>query len=294
MSKSFALLCFMMVGALSTCAFGQSPSASEPSLWDHNGSVVYLIAKGSSREFYYKEPRGGMVEAGARPGSLLFRGETRGGQYFGTAFIFNRRCGQFPYDVKGPILDNYDRVLLKGNAPEVGANCRIEGYVADTLQFTLLKSEEPDTPAQIVLPNTSTSNAGGMSSRTVARLKSDGGTYVVPVQINGAITLDFIIDSGASDVSVPADVVSTLIRTGTIRDSDFIGKQTYILADGSKAPSAVFMIRSLKVGNTVIENVKGDIAPAQASLLLGQSFLQHFKSWSINNATHELVLETGK
>ena len=125
-------------------------------------------------------------------------------------------------------------------------------------------------------------------------LKSDGGTYVVPVQINGAITLDFVIDSGASDVSVPADVVSTLIRTGTIRDSDFIGKQTYILADGSKAPSAVFMIRSLKVGNTVIENVKGDIAPAQASLLLGQSFLQHFKSWSINNATHELILETGK
>jgi predicted aspartyl protease len=34
----------------------------------------------------------------------------------------------------------------------------------------------------------------------------DGGIFVVPVQINGTMTLDFVTDSGASDVSVPADV----------------------------------------------------------------------------------------
>ena len=38
---------------------------------------------------------------------------------------------------------------------------------------------------------------------------------MVPVQINGAITLDFTVDSGAADVSVPADVFSTLARTET-------------------------------------------------------------------------------
>ena len=84
------------------------------------------------------------------------------------------------------------------------------------------------------------------------QLNSDGGVLTVPVEINGAITLDFIIDSGASDVSVPADVVSTLIRT-PIRPSDFIGQQTYILADGTEAPSAVFVIRSLKIGGHVVE-----------------------------------------
>ena len=30
---------------------------------------------------------------------------------------------------------------------------------------------------------------------------------------------------------------------------------------------------------------------ARADLLLGQSFLEHFKSWSIDNVKHELVLE---
>ena len=75
-----------------------------------------------------------------------------------------------------------------------------------------------------------------------------GGIYDVPVLINGAITLDFVVDSGASDVSVPADVVSTLNRTGTIRPSDFVGQQTYVLGDGTEVPSDIFTIRSLKVG----------------------------------------------
>ena len=123
------------------------------------------------------------------------------------------------------------------------------------------------------------------------QLNSDGGVLTVPVEINGGITLDFIIDSGASDVSVPADVVSTLIRTRTIRPSDFIGQQTYILADGTEAPSAVFVIRSLKIRGHVVENVRGSIGSPKGSLLLGQSFLRNFRSWSIDNRKHALVLE---
>jgi hypothetical protein len=61
-----------------------------------------------------------------------------------------------------------------------------------------------------------------------------GGTYAVPVLINNAITLDFVLDSGASDVSIPSDVFSTLIRAGTITKEDIIGSDTYTLADGSQ------------------------------------------------------------
>jgi clan AA aspartic protease (TIGR02281 family) len=130
------------------------------------------------------------------------------------------------------------------------------------------------------------------SSQTRVPLKMDKGIFVVPVQINGTITLDFVIDSGATDVSVPADVFSTLKRTGTIKASDFIGQRTYVLADGSKSQSATFTIRSLKVGNVVLENVTAGVPPSEGSLLLGQSFLKRFKSWSVDNTTHELLLET--
>jgi clan AA aspartic protease (TIGR02281 family) len=121
-------------------------------------------------------------------------------------------------------------------------------------------------------------------------VKEHGGTFTVPVEINGTITLPFTVDSGAADVSIPADVFSTLVRTGTIRESDIIGKQTYTLADGSKSEAPTFLIRSLKVGAKVVENVKGSVAPAQGSLLLGQSFLGRFRSWSIENKTNELRL----
>jgi predicted aspartyl protease len=90
---------------------------------------------------------------------------------------------------------------------------------------------------------------------------------------------------------VPLDVFSTLMRTGTIKDSDIIGEQTYVLADGSKSRAVRFTIRSLKVGDRVVENVNASVAPTKGPLLLGQSFLERFKSWSINNTNHELVLE---
>ena len=153
----------------------------------------------------------------------------------------------------------------------------------------------PPATAPVATGSPSVANSSAQSpnpsSRMAVPLKQDGGIFVVPVEINGAITLEFAVDSGASDVSVPLDVFSTLRRTRTIKDSDIIGQQTYVLADGSKSRSIMFTIRSLKVGDKVVENVKGSVAPSQGTLLLGQSFLERFKSWSINNTNHELLLE---
>jgi len=112
----------------------------------------------------------------------------------------------------------------------------------------------------------------------------------VPALINDKIPLDFVIDSGASDVTVPADVVSTLMRTGTLVSADFTGTQIYVLADGSHVPSQTFRIRSLRVGDLVLNNVAASVASANGSLLLGQSFLGRFKSWSIDNDKKVLVL----
>ena len=56
------------------------------------------------------------------------------------------------------------------------------------------------------------------SSRADVTVRKNGGIFVVPVEINGAITLEFGVDSGAADVSIPLDVFSTLKRTGTLKD----------------------------------------------------------------------------
>ena len=113
----------------------------------------------------------------------------------------------------------------------------------------------------------------------------------MPVLINGKVPLDFILDSGASDVSIPADVVLTLMRTGTLTAADFTGRNTYALADGSRVPSSTFRIKSLKVGDRVLENVSASVSPVEGSLLLGQSFLGRFASWSVDNVRRVLILK---
>jgi clan AA aspartic protease (TIGR02281 family) len=122
-------------------------------------------------------------------------------------------------------------------------------------------------------------------------LEAQGGTFVVPATINDTLELKFTIDSGAADVSIPADVASTLVRAGTITKDDFIGQQTFVLADGSTVPSAEFRIRTLKVGNLVLHDVTASLTNAQGELLLGQSFLKRLTSWSIDNDRHVLLLK---
>jgi hypothetical protein len=134
-----------------TSAQAQTQTAPpESTIWDHNASVMYLVANGSSRELYYQKPRPGMSEAGARPGSLLFRGQINNGQYSGTAYIFNRHCGPIPFQVKGPIFDRDERIVLTGEAPRVGRNCRTYESYTSTLEFRRLRSNEV---AQSQAPN---------------------------------------------------------------------------------------------------------------------------------------------
>ena len=142
----------------STSLYAQPQDASPPAertLWDHNGSIMYLIAIGSSRELHYQKPRPGMLEAGAHPDDVLFTGEINDGQISGTAYIFNAQCGQVPFHVKGPILDNGGRIVLTGQAPRIGRNCQTFGDHTSTLEFRLLKTSEvaQPSPATAQAPN---------------------------------------------------------------------------------------------------------------------------------------------
>jgi hypothetical protein len=142
----------MFVAILSTTVIPSALAQQDtPSLWRHNGSTVYLVVSGPKREFYYQEPREGLVQAGARQNSLLFSGAVKGKQYFGTALIYNPRCGTFTYPASGPILDNYRRVVLRGQAPRVGPDCKVAGHFTDTLEFVLQSSPSTEGSTSGVL-----------------------------------------------------------------------------------------------------------------------------------------------
>ncbi|HET7086212.1 MAG TPA: retropepsin-like aspartic protease [Rhizomicrobium sp.] len=115
------------------------------------------------------------------------------------------------------------------------------------------------------------------------------GAFVIPVVLNNVLTEKFIVDSGAADVSIPADVASALRKLGTLTDADLLGTKTYMMADGSLVPSEIYRIASLRIGGLLVENVTVRITAEKSHLLLGQSFLSRLRSWSMNNAQQVMI-----
>jgi predicted aspartyl protease len=126
-------------------------------------------------------------------------------------------------------------------------------------------------------------------------LRLSRNSYIVPVLINGRIWLDFILDTGADDVSIPDDVAKTLVRARTITKEDIGSEKKIGLADGRTANSTQLRIRSLQVGegdNAVIaQNVAGGTSGPQGELLLGQSFLRRFRSTTIDHVNSVLIID---
>src|SRR4051794_39499199 len=122
------------------------------------------------------------------------------------------------------------------------------------------------------------------------QLVQSGGVYMVPVRINDAITIPFVLDSGAADISVPEDVFKTLIRTGTVMESDFLAPATYVNADGVTRSRQRFILHQLRVGDQVIKDVVASVASDKADPLLGQNFLKKLPTWTMDNTRHTLVL----
>jgi predicted aspartyl protease len=153
------------------------------------------------------------------------------------------------------------------------------------------QATEEIVPAQLSAPASPTipSGAGSRGSDEIM-LERQGNSYVVPVSVNDLPPMGFVLDTGSDAVALPAEVVLTLWRTGTLQSSDFIGNKTYVLADGREIPSLTFRIRRLQVGQHVIDNVVASLNPALTNPLLGGSFLSRFASWKVDNQRQVLIL----
>lgn len=230
----------------------------------------------------YSYPNGDRLIGEFRSGSFTGQGTyswANGDRHVGE-FRRGQRVGQ------GSFFSSDGRLLQNG----VWQND--EFVQANDLPTPVLAAQgsPPQSPVQAA-QGSPTRTPSQTASQTSVRLIREAGTFKIPVRINGVLELQFTVDSGASDVTVPADVVMTLVRTGTISESDFVGEQTYRLADGSTVRSDTFRIRQLQVGDRTITNVLGSVANVNGSLLLGQSFLSRFQRISFDYGQGVLVLE---
>jgi clan AA aspartic protease (TIGR02281 family) len=127
-------------------------------------------------------------------------------------------------------------------------------------------------------------------AETIQLRKHPGGGYLIAARINDAVTVNFVLDTGASDVSIPENVARDLERAG--KPVEALGTGTYVLADGSRVRKRRVLLREVTVGGQTVSNVTASIAQPGSPPLLGQSFLSKFASWTLDNERSVLVLQT--
>jgi len=126
---------------------------------------------------------------------------------------------------------------------------------------------------------------------SIVKITQNGGVYYIPAEING-VEMEFIFDTGASDITMSATEALFLYKQGKLKDEDFSGSQQYITADGTISEGTIIVLRTVKIGNKTLYNVKASIVHnLKAPLLLGQSALSQFGKITIDYNRNELRFE---
>ncbi len=123
------------------------------------------------------------------------------------------------------------------------------------------------------------------------KLTNDHGLLMAPVVVDDTVPFMAAIDSGSGLVTIPFGAAILLFKANKIQKSDILGGATATLANGSIVHAVIFKIHTLQVGNVTATNVTGAITEPSSQFLLGQSFLSHYNSWSIDNAGPSLMVQ---
>ena len=111
-----------------------------------------------------------------------------------------------------------------------------------------------------------------------------GSSMWVYVRINDRTTAPFIVDTGASDVAVPAHVAE---QAGIVVDRD-TPRATYQTANGLVS-KPIILIDSVQVGDVRVEDVRGSVSENMPVGLLGGSFFNNF-TFQIDPAAQMITL----
>ncbi|WP_460965533.1 retropepsin-like aspartic protease family protein [Spirosoma litoris] len=145
------------------------------------------------------------------------------------------------------------------------------------------KTEQPTSQtaqAETPVPKPTLTQIG--SGPTEVAMEKEKGVYKVPVIINGH-PMKFILDTGASLISISSTEAEFMMKQGTITEADIVGQSRFEDANGDLSPGDIIRLKSVQIGDRVLENVNANVVRSnKAPLLLGQSALSKFGKISVD------------
>jgi aspartyl protease family protein len=124
---------------------------------------------------------------------------------------------------------------------------------------------------------------------TTISMREESGVYFVPIEING-VNMEFVFDTGASSISISENEALFLLKQGKLSENDFIGEVQFSDANGDISEGTIVNLKSVKIGDKVVYNVKASIVHNQiAPLLFGQSAMNRFGKITIDYNNNEIT-----
>lgn len=120
------------------------------------------------------------------------------------------------------------------------------------------------------------------------------GVTKVDCTINN-LPLNFIFDTGASDVTISQVEANFMYKNGYLKQRDVVGKKAYQVANGSISIGTTIILKEIKFGGLVLNDVRASVVESQnAPLLLGQTVLQRLGKIEIDNTNRVLKITTNQ
>ncbi len=129
--------------------------------------------------------------------------------------------------------------------------------------------------------------------QTVIRMEKANGVFTMPCKVNG-LSLKFIFDTGASDVSISLAEAVFMLKNGYLSDNELIGTEYYRIANGDIQEGTKLILREVEIGNLKLYNVSASIVHSlSAPLLLGQSALSKLGKIEFDYGNNTLTIKNG-
>ncbi len=181
-----------------------------------------------------------------------------------------------------------DVEIVKSLFVRILIDCPI--YKNNHPDFIALISEYKGKPIAVISNSSSSADEITVVSETqMKKMYSD--VYEVACIIN-TLPLKFILDTGASCVSISSVEAAFILKNGYLKDGDILGQEYFSTATGEIHEGTVIRLREIRMENAVLRNIDASVVHnQQVPLLLGQNVLERFGIITIDNINSKLIIK---
>lgn len=251
----------------------------------------YLYAEANTKraevKMFAKASLGKIEEAMALADSLL-KADT-------TEYRYNVACAYALLGEKELALDELDKELRDGYVRfnHLRLDPDLQSLGGDELEL-LIQKYEAIAKERINKFNEVENKQQGEERVVEIPFTAANGVTKVDCTING-LPLNFIFDTGASDVTISRTEANFMFKNGYLSQRDIIGKQRYQTADGSISVGTTFILNHINFGGLELTGVQASVVENQkAPLLLGQTILKRLGKIEIDNERRVLKITTNQ